>query len=303
MKFFRQREKFACVLLAGTLISGTVLVNAETVKYAGSDFLEGTVEKTLKENVSKGTNALTLEGELIGSKSAIRQLRAGECDFALIMWKGDPKSDFPEVADGKWRAIPIAHQVTYIAVPKSNKISDISFYELRGIFARYAEEHVVNWGDGAKIHPIIGSRTDSASASFFQAIVFPKSPFTQVRSTTNDDAALQEASSSHEAIAVVSTPISSKYPTLKTLAISDSQQPDNKKTAYLPTPANIYNHDYPLSVPFYVVYPTENRAKILPVLRTIFSKEFADTIQAQNLMPLPENIRENVKKSVDALGK
>ncbi len=290
--------------LAAEAAAGNNAAATTTIKYAGSDFLSGDIENALKENVAKAANAPALEGEMIGSKSAVTQLRAGECDFVLVMEKGDPKSLFAELAEGKWRAIPIAYLVSYVAVPRSNGVNEVSFYELRGIFARYAENHITKWENtGVKIYPILGSRTDSTANSFFQAIVFPQSPFlAQIRNTENDEGALQEASSSHEAIVVVSAPIASKFPTLKTLSVSEAQSPDEKKTAYSPTPANIYNRDYPLSVPFYVVYPVEKRAKIIPVLRAVFSNEFASTLQAQNLVPVPENIRENLKKSIDALG-
>ncbi len=274
------------------------------IRFVGSDFFAGNLEKFLKE-FAENEGEIEVESELLGSGLALKKLRANAADFAIVMSKNDPKIAFPEVAAGTWRAVPIAYQVLYVAVPKSNSIEEISFYELRGIFARYAEEHLTAWKNkSAKIFPILGSRTDSAANAFFQALVFPKSPFLSgIRTAGSDGNALLEATSSHEAIAVVSSPVTAKFPSMKTLAVSEANSEAEKKTAYSPSAANIYNRDYPLSVSFYIVYPSENREKIVPVLTAIFSNEFAEKIDAENLISVPENIRGYIKKSVDALKK
>lgn len=289
--------------LAGTLFAGTL--HAETLKYAGSDFLAGTAETVLREELKKSATPTTIEGELLGSKVALDQLRKGEIDFAIVMLADS--NSIPEFKDKTWRANAIGYQVSYLIVPQSNPVEELSLFQLRGIFANFSEEPLNSWNEISdkvtgtpKIQRILSTENDNAGGVTFQSLVFPRAGFNKdIRKTDSDEDAVRAVLNTGNAIALTASPPIGQ-PSLKTLAISPANKKGEKSTAYSPVPANIYNHDYPLSVQFLLVYPAEKREKIVPVIRTILSEPFAKALEKAALMPIPKNIREMLKKNIDA---
>ncbi|MFW5883276.1 MAG: PstS family phosphate ABC transporter substrate-binding protein, partial [Verrucomicrobiota bacterium] len=68
---------------------------------------------------------------------------------------------------------------------------------------------------------------------------------------------------------------------------------------FSPTPRNIHAGDYPLSLPFYVVFESEERARLAPVLRVLLGEQTAQAITAGGLVPVPENVRQQALLDVD----
>lgn len=293
-------------VLAGTLLASSL--QAATLHYAGSDFLAGKAEDALKACVTKISPNTTLTGDLFGSKIALEQLREGKIDFALLMLQ-DPMS-VPELKDKTWRANALGYQVAYLVVPRSNPTEELSLFQLRGIFANFSEAPLKTWNQISpkitgtpKIQPIVSAPNDSASSVAVQSLVFPRADYhPDVRKTANDDNTVRALMNTANGIAIVSAPPQNQ-PSLKTLAVSPANQKGETGTAYQPIASNIYNRDYPLAIQFFVVYPQKNREKILPVLQTILSDEFAKSLEKATLTPLPKNIREMLKKNIDEKGK
>lgn len=287
---------------AGTLFAGTL--HAETLKYAGSDFLVGTAETVLKKELEKSDAKIELEGELLGSKVALDQLRRGEIDFAMVM-VADTDA-IPEFKDKTWRANAIGYQVSYLVVPQSNPVEELSLFQLRGIFANFSESPLESWNEVSdkvtgtpKIQTILSTANDNAGGVTFQSLVFPRAGFNKnIRKIKTDDDAIRAVLNTNNAIALTASPPLGQ-PSLKTLAISPANKKGEKGTAYSPVPANIYNRDYPLSVQFLLVYPAKKREKLVPVLQTVLSEPFAKALEKAALMPIPKNIREMLKKNID----
>ena len=139
-KRIRQTTTLA-LALAGTLFAGAL--RAETLRYAGSDFLAGKTEAELAAEVRKNAPGTELRGELIGSMTALDELRAGKIDFALLLLKNP--AEIPEIKSGKWRARTVAYHVSYIVAPQSNPVEELSLFQLRGIFADFAEKPLASW--------------------------------------------------------------------------------------------------------------------------------------------------------------
>lgn len=287
------------VFTAGTLFAGTLF--AEELKYAGSDFLSGKTENALKAGIEKIAPGTTLSGELLGSKIALEKLRQNEIDFALLMIQNP--DTIPELKEKKWRANTVAYQVSYLVVPLSNPTEELSIFQLRGMFANFAEIPVKTWNQvsGAvtgtpKVQCIVSDPEESAAAVAFQSLVFPRAGYNpEIRKTANNEDAVRALLNTTNGIALVSAPPKGQ-PSLKTLAVSPADKKGQNATAYQPLPENIYNRDYPLAVQFFLVYPKENRSKILPVLKTILSDPFARSLEEATLTPIPKNIRTMLKK-------
>lgn len=304
-KRIRQTTTLA-LALAGTLFAGAL--RAETLRYAGSDFLAGKTEAELAAEVRKNAPGTEIRGELIGSMTALDELRAGKIDFALLLLKNP--DEIPEIKSGKWRARTVAYHVSYIVAPQSNPVEELSLFQLRGIFADFAEKPLASWSEvpgagafSAKIDRVVSTQNDNFALATFQSLVFPRTRFNAaLRKTKTDEDALRAVSNSGGAIALVSAPPTGR-PDLKTLAVSPADAAGKSATAYRPIPSNIYNRDYPLSIQFFVVYPAENAEKVAPVLETAFSDAFAESLEKSSLMPVPKNIRKMFKKNVDGNGK
>lgn len=291
---------------AGLFLAGSL--HAATLKYAGSDFLAGNAESVFKEELQKIDERLVLKGELLGTKVALEQLRKGEIDFAMIMTAD--RNAIPEFKDKTWRANALAYQVAYLVVPHSNPVEELSLFQLRGIFANFSENPLNSWNEISnkvtgtpRIQRIVSTENDNACGVIFQSLVFPRAGFNKdTRKTANDEDAIRAVLNTGNGIALTATPPTGQT-SLKTLSISPANKKGETGTAYSPIPANIYNQDYPLSVQFLLVYPSENREKLLPVIRTVLSDPFAKALEKAALMPIPKNIRNSLKKNIDEMQK
>lgn len=285
--------------VAGMLFTG--LLSADPIKYAGSDFLAGNTETVFKNELKKNDPALRIEGELLGSKIALEQLRKGEIDFAMIM-QSDAKS-LPEIQSKAWKATALAYQVAYLVVPQSNPVEELSVFSLRGIFANFSESPLNSWNEisdkitgSSKIQRIVSQENESAGSVIFQSLVFPRAGYNKdLRKVATDEDAIRAVLNTSNAIAITSSPPKGQ-PSLKVLSVSPANKKGETGTAYSPVPANIYNRDYPLSVQFLLVYPAEKRKTLIPVIRTALSESFSKALEEASLMPIPKNIREAMKK-------
>ena len=71
-------------------------------------------------------------------------------------------------------------------------------------------------------------------------------------------------------------------------------RPSGKNTAYLPTPENLHNGDYPLAVPVYFVFAKKKAQKAVALLPVVLGNEFAKVLPTAGLIPVPENLRANI---------
>lgn len=272
------------------------------ITFCGSDFFAGTLEKKFTETASAAVPGVSLKSDLRGSRWALAKLREGKCDFAIALVPD--KKSVPEFESGAWKMVPVAYQTAIVVVAKSNPLEQISFYQLRAVFARYAEERIERWNDIAsgfdaitKIRPIVNSDPNSSLAAFFQSRAFPNSGFeNNVLKIRGNDETLHEVG--YNTIAVVSSFDPLKYPVLKMLSVSAADKKNDVQTAYAPSISNIAHGDYPFSVPFYFIYPVEKREKILPFLSVAVSDEFVKFMESSSLAVPPKNIRIAVQKQI-----
>jgi ABC-type phosphate transport system substrate-binding protein len=75
--------------------------------------------------------------------------------------------------------------------------------------------------------------------------------------------------------------------------------PGGSKASFAPTEDNVYNGDYPLRLPFYIVYKPANKEKVRQLLQVLFGEEFTADLQAQHFMPLPDTERKRTLLELD----
>jgi ABC-type phosphate transport system substrate-binding protein len=71
------------------------------------------------------------------------------------------------------------------------------------------------------------------------------------------------------------------------------------KGAARPTPEAVSNGDYPLRLPFYLVYKSADKASVLPLLRLLLSDEYAARLQAEHFVPVPDTERNRARLELD----
>ena len=296
---FFSRKKIALTLL---LLAGTLVAAAAPLRYSGSDFFAGEPEKALNAEIAEATGAQP-ESRLRGSISGEKELRLGEADFALLILPGSGKTH-PLVKKGEWRVIPLAYQVAYVAVASANPADEISFEALASVFGSFSKKSAEKWEDigvsgfSSALLPYVGDVSRTDAVTFFQRKVLPKYTLRpNVRSAVSDDLAFKEIVNNPGAIAIVGSPVPAGLP-VKTLAVADTHGNANA-TPYSPSFTNIYNGDYPLTIPFCVVYPAKNRLTLKPVLSFLYSDVMAKRLAEAGFLPLEAKVRKQFQKGID----
>lgn len=305
MKFsaasFLLKKTFSAAAIA---VAGTLALNADPIRYSGSDFLRGNAETALNAAIEKATGEAP-QSKLRGSISGEKELRAGEADFAMLMLPSQGKN-LPEVKNGTWKVFPLGYQIAYVVVASANPEHEISFSRLAAIFGNFSQKSATTWreagvpGFSASLTPCVGDLTRTNAVSFFQRKVLPNySLRPNVRSILTDADVFKEIVNNPGTIAVVGSPVPAGVPA-KTLAVSDDASNPNA-VAYSPIFTNVYNNDYPLTIPLYLVYPAEKRQMLKPVLSYLYSQEMADNLTAAGFLALEPKRREQFQKGIDRI--
>ncbi len=291
------------VLSALTLAAaGTIALVASPIRYSGSDFLVGEPEKALNDVIAKTTGE-TGQSKLRGSIAGEKELRTDKADFALLMLPAGGKN-IEEVKNGTWRVFPIGYQVAYVAVASANPLNEITFEQLASVFGNFAQKTAKNWeelgaaGFSPALTPCTGDLSHTNAVTYFQRKVLPNFALrSAVRSLASDENAFKEIVNNPGTIAIVGKQMPSGVP-IKMLAVADNRE-DPNATAYAPIFTNIYNNDYPLTIPLYIVYPAKNRQMLKPVLSYIYSQEMANKLAEAGFLPLEPKLREQFQKGID----
>ena len=290
------------LLAISLLSSGTLALTADPIRYSGSDFLTGDPEKALNAAIEKATGEVPVS-KLRGSISAEKELRGNKADFALLMLPGAGKN-IEEVKNGTWRVFPIAYQVAYVAVASANPLNEITFDQLASVFGNFAKKTAKNWeelgasGFSPALNPCVGDTSRTNAVTYFQRKVLPNFALRgAVQNLSSDENAFKEIVNNPGTIAIVGKQLPAGVP-IKMLAIADNHENANA-TAYAPVFTNIYNNDYPLTIPLYIVYPTQNRQTLKPVLSYLYSQEMATKLSEAGFLPLEPRLREQFQKGID----
>lgn len=304
LKYFSTMATLALASVCGNAetTAGTSAAPVIALSYCGSDFLAGTLEREFEAQVESAHPDYALTAELRGSRWALVNLREKKCDFAVVLLPD--KNAVPEIVSGEWKAIPVAYQTAIVVVSKSNAIDQINFYQLSGIFSRFAQERIDHWAqissnfDGsARIRAIVNNMRGSSLSAFFQSKISPNSSLlSETLTLCGNDEILKDMS--YETIAIVSSFDPIKYPTLKALPVSTVSEKGAAGTAYAPSFSNIAHGDYPFSAPFYFVYPAAKRDQILPILEVAVSDKFANFVESQSLAIPPKAQRLGVRRQI-----
>ncbi len=294
MNFFQSISR-AAIFSAGVALA-QFAPSASGLNLAGSDLLAAGPEKCLaglNDKINGGLK-ITFDGSLTGEK----KLREGRADAALLMLP-DVKA-VAEIAKGEWEAVPLAFQVAVIAVSTQNKIAQIDCTMLAGIFGAAQAVDIRRWSDvpgsgmDTPIFCVATPRDYGMAVTLFRNRVLNNKEFkASVTFSPSEQLAAENALSTINSIAIVAAPPANDG--VKTLAVARARG----ENAYKPTPSNLFNGDYPLQIPLYLVFPKKNRAAVAPLAKTVFGEAMAEALEKSGFLPVPKNLRTNFAQKLD----
>ena len=239
-------------------------------------------------------SSVTLEGSLLGE----RNLRAGKADAALLLLPD--KGKVAEIAKGEWEAVPVAYQVVAVVVNKRNGLEEIDLTTLAGVYGQLQEADLKRWQElrGSEIDlPIycVSTRYDIGMVSpLFRKVVLSGGDYRpEVNFMAGDNEALAYVAENAGAIALLALPPEGDR--VKTLRVKATKEGN----AYAPDASNLYNSDYPIAIPLYLVFPKVKQATLQPFVAPVFSDATAAALQETGFMPVPKNIRANAIQRLD----
>ena len=274
-------------LLLKVIIAPFQEVDAEVneVRIAVSDLLAGAIVEPLNNLAEE--HSIDLSIDTIGSLPAIDYLRTGRIDLAIV---ATPETI--ELPGGDFQVCPFAFDATLVAVNDANPITEISLSSLSAIFGVNNDLNFSVWGDlkllgweNRAIKPLAGQNDETISLELFKFMVLDgeemKITVAEVKDSEVEDLIAADTNS----IGIL--PDFPEGKQVKVLMISaDSESP-----AFGPTNDNIYYGDYPIRLPFKILYKKNDLENIKDTLRILLSNELADVLSANNLYVPPVAVR------------
>jgi ABC-type phosphate transport system substrate-binding protein len=280
---------FTCLL---TCICATV-VCANEIRIAASDLLADFIEVPLQSYSEE--QGLQLSIEAIGSLPAMDRLRSDEIDLAVIA-----VPEGAEVPREEFRVYPFAYDAAVVAVNGGNPIDELSLARLGGIFGSNEEFNFNTWGElglsgwgGRSIKPLAGPASESIALELFRFTVFTggamRPSVAMVQSTEVEEMLANDAAS---------IGILSQLPNRRNVKILMIAAEDDAP-AFGPTEDNVHYGDYPIRLPFYIVFNQRDAEKLAGVIRALLEDEVADSLTENGLFPLPDTVRRQLMGDLD----
>ncbi len=252
---------------------------------AVSDLMADSLEASIADLAEQ--NSLKISFSKQGSLPALERLTSDELDIAVIV--------LPEghaMPDSRYTVYPLAYDVAVLAVNEDNPIGEVSLPQLEGIFGSDGREDYQSWEGlglsgwtGRSIKTFAAEIENSISNELFKFTVLNSGGFKRSVSLVDVASAERAISSDVTCIGLLSRKLDSRR--IKTLMVSTG----NDTPAYGPSPDNVHYGDYPLRLPFYVVFETSNRNRIKPILAYLLSEGCSKLLQSKNFYALPDTVR------------
>ena len=292
------RRTFLIFCLMGA--AGLVGAGAQTVTVAGSDLLQAAVSEPLQRYATQ--NGKDWKVDLSGTVPAMAALREGNAQLAII---AIPLSDV--LPDSKeYTVIKFCFQVDYILVNQANPLKEMDRNQLVGVFST-GDENITRW---EQLHlagewttrPIIALSTstdDGVVVELFKNTLFGhnefkptvqimKTPTELVKTVVDNPNSLALSGFDPGNVTVIS--LSSEQ---------GSAAPGVPKVPFSPTEDNVYSGDYPLRLPFYLVFKPADKARVSELVKLLLGNEFAGHLKAQHYMPVTETFRNHSALELD----
>lgn len=290
-------KKFSCAILSA--IFATSVFAADKIVMAGSDLMKPVIAESVQNTAKK--NGIDLAIDMEGTYSAYDKLAKGTADIAIIALPRTHK-----LPDGLV-ALPFAYQAAVIVVNTANPIEEITTKQLSDIYSIATKTRAETWTQlGIKnvglrnIIPITTGLSDNVVVELFKYTAIGGVNLGQwVNIAENKQAIYNLIKANNSAIAVIGKLSGTDSHLLKIVSVAKTDEFGKKSYAFKPDRENIFNGDYPLSLPFYIVYQKKNAEKIKQIARILLSDDVANKIDRTDFFAAPESSRKKSNFELD----
>jgi ABC-type phosphate transport system substrate-binding protein len=267
-------------IVAILLLAQTLSAAGEQLRVCVSDILAATAFPLVT------AAAPGMEAEALNSMEALRRIRSGEADLAIIATPDG--TGLPE----DLHCAPFAYEVTIIVVNNSNPLKETTLDALANALS-------ASGGSTWKVFGIDGMRGENhfvlhlpdSNSSMTQQILrshsFRQGSFKEnaVILSANDDPelAMREQADCLMALRGLQVPQSGHA-----LQIASSSE---TAFAYPPTESSVFYGDYPLRLPFYIVTRKNAPSPVADLEEALLSDSAAQTLAEAGYVPVPKSER------------
>lgn len=266
-----------------TLVS---LCGGEELRISVSDLMADSLEAQLTELAAQNSFEITFTKE--GSLPALERLASDESDIAIIAIPDGHA--MPDTT--RYTTYPLAYDIAAIIVNEDNPIGEVTLAQLGGIFGSNETFDYKTWGElglsgwtGRSIKIIAAENDNSISNEIFKYTALNSNSFKSSVSITDIASAEKVIAADVSCVGLISRKGDSNR--TKTLMISTG----DGLPAYGPSVDNVHYGDYPLRLPFYVVFESANKKRIKPILSYLLSENCSKVLEASDFYVLPDTVR------------
>ena len=229
-----------------------------------------------------------------GSLPIIEDFLSGRLDICIIAMTEE--AELPALDDDKIIKIPFAYISSVIVVNSENPVSEITIDQLSEIYGdSSAAANFLSWRDfgissfsNTSIKAYAVKEDNSISPDLFRYNVLREKSFNSSVTFDTEDNVKRMILQDKAAIGIF--PKNPESPNLKALFLSLGEE----SIAYGPSIDNIYYFDYPIRLPFYIIYNVADTEKLYPLVNILLSDSVADIIEDNDFYPIPKIIREKL---------
>lgn len=229
-----------------------------------------------------------------GSLPIIEDFLSDRLDICILALPED--SEFPVLEDEKIIKIPFGYKSSVVVVNAENPISEITIDELASMFGdSSATANLLSWRDfgmssfsTSSIKAYAVKEDAGIASDLFRYTVLSEKSFSS--SVTFDGENNVQRMIVQDKAAIGVFPSNPKNANLKVLFVAQ----DEEAIAYGPSIDNIYYSDYPIRLPFYIVYNIADTEQLYPLINVLLSDSVADIIEENDFYPIPKVIREKL---------
>jgi phosphate transport system substrate-binding protein len=268
------------------------------VRLVGSDLLGAPFAAALSQFAEQ--NGLKVTRDLRGTRLGLEELGAGRADLGLFVLP--PGETPPE--DGLLVSRAIAFQPLVVVVPRRSPVTQLTYAQVRAIFAESSAPSLVVWGDVSgvaerlgRIAPFALAPEISLAVPLARRALFDGAPLHSTVKLVPDFAELSRGLLAAENTVALATAVPAAADSLRALALAASLT----EPAFAPTAENLADGSYALRLPLYVTLRRSSAERLLPLLRFLLSESGAATLEAAHFQPLPRGARNQLVLEFEVL--
>jgi len=283
------------LLGALAIAAATAAFGGEKITFTGSDLIKNVIENEIATVAKK--NNLDVAIKMDGTYSALESLANGSSEIAIVAMPRGRK-----LPDGLV-ALPFAYQAAVVVVNSVNPIEEITTKQLFDIYSIAAKNRAETWQQlGVKniglrnIAPITTNLSDNVVVELFKYTSLNATNIGQwVHIAENKAAIYNMIKSNNSAIAIIGKLDGDNGNLIKVVSVAKPEDDTSKAYAFKPDRENIFNGDYPMTLPFYIVFKKENLKKVKVLARFLLEDDIANKIDKTDFFSAPSSSR---KKSI-----